>query len=117
MPLLRYEIGDYAEVGDPCPCGRGLPVLRRILGRKRNTCLLPDGSRRWPSLSADELSADLTSFPPIQQFQLVQRSLQSIELDMGDVAKVGSLGKILTNQAVRVLVRAALIRTARIGKV
>ena len=80
MPLLRYEIGDYAEVGDPCPCGRGLPVLRRVLGRKRNTCILPDGSRRWPSLSADELSADLSSFPPIQQFQLIQRSRQSIEL-------------------------------------
>ena len=28
-PLLRYDIGDYAEVGDACPCGRGLPVLRR----------------------------------------------------------------------------------------
>jgi phenylacetate-CoA ligase len=34
MPLLRYELGDYAEVGEPCPCGRGLPVLSRILGRE-----------------------------------------------------------------------------------
>ncbi|HZM46141.1 MAG TPA: hypothetical protein VFC14_15000 [Burkholderiales bacterium] len=33
MPLIRYDIGDLAEVGDPCPCGRGLPVLGRILGR------------------------------------------------------------------------------------
>lgn len=30
MPLIRYEIGDHAEVGAPCPCGRGLPVLKRI---------------------------------------------------------------------------------------
>jgi phenylacetate-CoA ligase len=30
MPLLRYEVGDTAEVGAPCPCGRGLPVLTRI---------------------------------------------------------------------------------------
>ena len=36
MPLVRYEIGDYAEVGEPCACGRGLPVLRRIVGRVRN---------------------------------------------------------------------------------
>lgn len=27
-PLIRYEIGDYAKVGEPCSCGRGLPVLK-----------------------------------------------------------------------------------------
>jgi phenylacetate-coenzyme A ligase PaaK-like adenylate-forming protein len=26
-PLIRYEIMDYAKVGEPCSCGRGLPVL------------------------------------------------------------------------------------------
>ena len=34
MPLIRYDVGDDAEVGAPCPCGRGLPVLTRILGRE-----------------------------------------------------------------------------------
>jgi phenylacetate-CoA ligase len=33
MPLIRYELGDTAEVGAPCACGRGLPVLTRILDR------------------------------------------------------------------------------------
>jgi phenylacetate-CoA ligase len=33
MPLLRYDVGDTAEVGAPCPCGRGLPVLTRIIDR------------------------------------------------------------------------------------
>ncbi|MBX9792533.1 MAG: hypothetical protein K2Y37_26830 [Pirellulales bacterium] len=79
MPLLRYEIGDYAEVGASCPCGRGLPVLSRILGRQRNMAILPDGSRRWPSI---ELSGreDLADFPPIEQFQVIQRSLQTAEM-------------------------------------
>ena len=36
MPLIRYEVRDYAEVGRPCPCGRGLPAIARILGRSRN---------------------------------------------------------------------------------
>jgi phenylacetate-CoA ligase len=36
MPLVRYDIGDLAEVGAPCPCGRGLPVLKRIAGRVRD---------------------------------------------------------------------------------
>jgi phenylacetate-CoA ligase len=33
MPLLRYDLGDCARVGAPCPCGRGLPVLDRVVGR------------------------------------------------------------------------------------
>jgi phenylacetate-CoA ligase len=32
-PLIRYELGDLAEVGAPCACGRGLPVIARVLGR------------------------------------------------------------------------------------
>ena len=31
MPLLRYDTGDTALLGEPCPCGRGLPVIRDIL--------------------------------------------------------------------------------------
>jgi hypothetical protein len=53
MPLIRYDIGDYAEVGPPCSCGRGLPVLRRILGRKRNMFILPSGQRRWPCMDTN----------------------------------------------------------------
>jgi phenylacetate-CoA ligase len=33
MPLIRYEVGETAEVGAPCACGRGLPVLTRIMDR------------------------------------------------------------------------------------
>jgi phenylacetate-CoA ligase len=35
LPLVRYETGDYAEAGEPCACGRGLPVIKPILGRQR----------------------------------------------------------------------------------
>ena len=79
MPLLRYDIGDYAEVGEACPCGRGLPVLRRIVGRQRNMAVLPDGSRRWPAIELRDDVA-LTEFPPIAQFQLIQRTLHAAEL-------------------------------------
>ncbi|MBI3223122.1 MAG: phenylacetate--CoA ligase family protein [Nitrosomonadales bacterium] len=76
MPLLRYEIGDYAEVGEPCPCGRGLPVLKRIMGRQRNLVTLPDGRQHWPSFPGSLW----LSVAPIRQFQLVQKSLQQIEV-------------------------------------
>ena len=69
MPMIRYEILDYAEVGEPCPCGRGLPVLKRIIARSRNIMRLPDGSRRWPSFPASSWA----HLGPIRQLQLVQK--------------------------------------------
>jgi len=46
MPLVRYEIGDYAELSDDkCPCGRGLPVFRNLEGRFGQFVFCPDG--RW----------------------------------------------------------------------
>jgi phenylacetate-CoA ligase len=75
MPLIRYAIGDYAEVGEPCPCGRGLPVLQRILGRQRNRVVLPDGRRIFP-----DISALWATIPDVEQIQLIQRSQDHVEV-------------------------------------
>lgn len=75
-PLIRYDIGDYAEVGGRCPCGRGLSTLKNVRGRERNLMLKPDGSRHWP----------LTNFmyfrdiAPIRQYQMIQESMEKIEV-------------------------------------
>lgn len=74
MPLVRYEIGDFAEVGPPCDCGRGLQVLTRIMGRERNMVITVDGRRYWPSFSG--LSYD---FPGLRRLQFVQKSFDQIE--------------------------------------
>lgn len=76
MPLLRYEIGDYAMAGAACPCGRGLPVITHIAGRTRNMLTLPDGRRLWPRLSELRYSEIL----PVEQFQVVQKSLAELEV-------------------------------------
>jgi phenylacetate-CoA ligase len=75
MPLIRYAIGDHAEVGGPCPCGRGLPVLKRILGRRRNQVILPDGRRTWPD--RDALWA---AIPDVEQIQVVQTGEDHVEV-------------------------------------
>ena len=76
FPLVRYAVGDYAEAGGPCGCGRGLPVIRRILGRSRNLMKLPDGSTRWPVFGIPKFR----SIAPIRQFQFIQRSLEELEI-------------------------------------
>ena len=76
-PLIRYEIGDYAEVGAPCSCGRGLPVLKRIMGRHRNLLTMPDGTRRWPRLG---YQGGLQDIAPIERMQMVQHDPERIEV-------------------------------------
>ncbi len=70
-PLIRYEVGDYAEAGEGgCSCGRGLPVVARFVGRTRNLLVLPDGQRKEPGFDA----ATFTEVAPIRQFQVIQTS-------------------------------------------
>lgn len=76
MPLLRYDMGDYAEVGEPCSCGRGLPVLRQIHGRERQTLTLPSGERRY-SLTMWIIFEHLRV---VKQYQVVQKSLTLLEV-------------------------------------
>lgn len=76
MPLIRYELGDYAQVGEPCSCGRTLPVLSRVLGRVRNMLTLPDGERKWPLA----VIYDYCEIVPVRQCQVVQKSLEDIEV-------------------------------------
>ena len=73
-PLIRYDIGDYAEPGPACPCGRGLPTLKRILGRERNLILMPDGTRHWPLVGY----ARFREIAPVLQFQLLQDGRESV---------------------------------------
>ena len=74
MPLLRYHSGDLAEVGE-CACGRGLPVIRRIMGRTRSTITLPNGEQLYPSFQ--DLLVD---FAMVQQFQIRRQERDAIEV-------------------------------------
>ncbi len=97
MPLLRYDIGDYAEVGEQCSCGRGLPVLKRILGRQRNLLVMPDGQRRWPIFNEGERPEEL---PLFYQFQAIQRSREHLEIR---VVRDGPLSRAEEEAVVRYL--------------
>lgn len=74
-PLVRYELGDLAEVGAPCPCGRGLPVLTRIVGRRRGMLVYPDGRTAWPVFTVACREA-----APYREVQLVQDTVDTLRL-------------------------------------
>jgi phenylacetate-CoA ligase len=75
-PLIRYALGDYATVGGPCACGRGLPLLERVDGRVRNMLRYPDGRRAWPSLRMSRFA----EVADVRQVQVVQHALDGLEL-------------------------------------
>jgi phenylacetate-CoA ligase len=72
MPLVRYEIGDYATAATaPCACGRTLPRIDRVVGRGINLFRMPDGRLRSPW----NLVAPLKVADRLRQFQIVQRAV------------------------------------------
>ena len=55
MALLNYSLGDRAALSpDPCPCGRSLPLLARLEGRRSEVVRLADG-RELSSLTLEAL--------------------------------------------------------------
>jgi phenylacetate-CoA ligase len=101
MPLIRYEIGDYAiPSSDLCSCGRTLPVMGKVIGRGINLFRMPGGRliSPWP------LVGPLKSRPAIRQFQIVQetyrhylvRYVSDRDLDLETQQEIqDSFGKIL----------------------
>lgn len=77
MPLIRYEVMDEARFAPSdywCPCGRGLPVVDKILGRLDDTIVTKDG--RKLALLDIVFGAHLH----IKEAQIVQESLDLVRV-------------------------------------
>lgn len=75
MPLMRYVNGDLGTPGHrQCVCGRGLPKLARIDGRKLDALRLRDG-RLVPGEYIVYLFLPVVG---IKQYQVVQRELDAL---------------------------------------
>ncbi len=71
MPFIRYENGDRAIAGwSACSCGRGLPLLKKVVGRNLDILSTPDG-RRIPGEFFPHLLKD---YPGVTRFQVVQEN-------------------------------------------
>jgi phenylacetate-CoA ligase len=75
MPLIRYDLGDYAVRSQSNVCPNGEFSLERIIGRRKNLFTLPNGRKFTPFFPA-KIAHDLG----IRRFKMVQVSVDHIEV-------------------------------------
>lgn len=76
MPLIRYDIEDLAEGPSGfCPCGRGFPTIKRVVGRVTETIRIPEGG-----CLPGELFPHLFKDCGIRAFQVEQAADYSVDV-------------------------------------
>jgi len=90
MPFIRYMNGDLATPSSQaCSCGRGLPLLQRVDGRKLDAIRTRAGQilpgEFFPHMFKDVLG--------LVRFQVVQRTLDTLDISLvrGDGFEAGGL--------------------------
>lgn len=110
MPFIRYRTGDMGALSTrTCACGRTLPLLENIDGRKSDFIVTPDG-RRMHGLS---LIYALRKIAGIDQFQVVQKSLTSFEVAVVTNAAFSGQSEVEIQREFRHRIRAEVDVTFR----
>jgi phenylacetate-CoA ligase len=112
MPLIRFRIGDAGILDTrACPCGRGLPILRELVGRTNSIITLPSGKYLYGGIFLTILEDILE----IQQFRVYQPARDKLEilLEKGDGFSQETIGlvrrraiKLLADESVEVSILA-----------
>lgn len=77
MPFIRYRTDDRAVAGfGVCSCGRGLPLLKKVVGRRLDVVMTPDGRR----IAGEFFPHLIKDFAAVRRFQVVQEALDRVEL-------------------------------------
>jgi phenylacetate-CoA ligase len=107
MPFIRYSVGDMGawRVDDHCPCGRELPLMELVQGRRVDMFKTRDGRTVWGGFASP-----LFGIKGVKQFQLVQKSLDHVlarivkdaSLDEAKLAKIERTVKIALGDHVNV---------------
>jgi phenylacetate-CoA ligase len=93
-PLIRYDTGDLAILADsPCSCGRSLPIIKNIIGRKDAVIKTIEGYE----IPTTNFYTMFEHFQEIDRWQIVQRSIYEIEFIFSS--------KIITDQRISDLVQ------------
>ena len=75
MPLIRYRNEDLADLsGERCPCGRGLPLMSRVVGRRSDLILSPSGR----AVHGEFFTHLFYGVPGVAEFQVVQETASDL---------------------------------------
>lgn len=73
MPFVRYALGDVGRAsGDACSCGRILPLMEGIEGRRDSFVVFPDGRVVSPRVLTVAMSM-FEFYDRVRQFRIVQK--------------------------------------------
>ena len=80
MPLIRYDIGDVGVMSDDeCPCGRTLPMMKMVEGRRDSLLFFPNGRVMSPRSFTVAIST-FKHYTQIDQFRFVQKKIDNFEI-------------------------------------
>lgn len=80
MPFIRYQVEDMGIPSQrECPCGRGLPLMEKVVGRTADFLLRRDGSR---VAGISLIENTLTKIPGIGQMQIIQKALDVLYINI-----------------------------------
>jgi len=79
MPFIRYKIGDIGVPSDEkCTCGRGFPLMERVLGRSLDMVVTSSGKY----ISGLAFNTILLQFQDIKQYQLTQEDISQFTVQI-----------------------------------
>lgn len=79
FPFVRYQTGDVGMLSSElCSCGRGLPVLKDVVGRSSDFVIAQDGSK----LHGAALTYVLRDIDGIEGFKIVQKTTSLVHVDI-----------------------------------
>ena len=79
MPFIRYRNGDVVIQGEgSCPCGRGLPLIQDIDGRRMDEIVAVNGK----VLSGGFFPHLLKEFPEVKKYQVVQKARDQLHIKL-----------------------------------
>jgi phenylacetate-CoA ligase len=81
MPFIRYAIGDLGILSEEqeCSCGRTLPLIKLVSGRKDSMILLPDGRVIAPLVIGDGMMY-FKYFNQIDQYRVIQKKIDLFKI-------------------------------------
>jgi phenylacetate-CoA ligase len=80
MPFIRYDMGDTAIAGAPCPCGRGLPTLEGLEGRSTEQLRTPQGTSITSGILGEVVFRQRGFLSYVAEYQAVQTTADTVVL-------------------------------------